>query len=49
MTESQLSWDDLDASLEWFGADVLSTLAHDGHQLQQLESEHHPVASLLCS
>jgi 3-dehydroshikimate dehydratase len=49
MTDSQLSWESLDASLEWFGADVLSTLAHDCHQLRQLESEHHPVASLLCS
>ncbi len=39
MTGSQLAWEGLDASLEWFGPDVLSTLAHDRDQLLQLESE----------
>lgn len=39
MTESRLSWESLDASLEWFGPDVLTTLAHDGNDLLQLESE----------
>jgi 3-dehydroshikimate dehydratase len=42
MSEFQLAWEGMDASLEWFGADVLSTLAHDGGQLQQFESEHLP-------
>jgi 3-dehydroshikimate dehydratase len=40
MTEFQISWEGMDASLEWFGSDVLSTLAHDGVQLRQFESEH---------
>ena len=39
MTESQLSWDSLDASLEWFGPDVLATLEHDRLRLQELEAE----------
>lgn len=39
MTESGLSWESLDASLEWFGSDVLATLEHDRLQIQQLESE----------
>jgi 3-dehydroshikimate dehydratase len=40
ITESQLAWEGLDASLEWFGPDVLSTLADDGNRVRQLESEH---------
>jgi 3-dehydroshikimate dehydratase len=39
MTELDPSWEHLDTSLEWFGLDVLSTLAHDGGQLLKLESE----------
>lgn len=42
MTEFQLAWGGMDASLEWFGPDVLTTLAHDGGQLLQFESEHLP-------
>ncbi|HSC88408.1 MAG TPA: sugar phosphate isomerase/epimerase [Polyangiaceae bacterium] len=39
MTESQLPWEGLDASLEWFGPDVLSTLARDNRELRAFESE----------
>jgi 3-dehydroshikimate dehydratase len=39
IAESRLAWENLDVSLEWFGADVLSTLAHDGLELRQLETE----------
>lgn len=39
MNESRLSWSNLDASLEWFGPDVLPTLESDCSQLQQLESD----------
>lgn len=39
MTESPLPWGSLDASLEWFGPNVLSILEHDSKQLRQLESE----------
>jgi 3-dehydroshikimate dehydratase len=40
MTESRLSWDNLDASLEWFGPNVLRTLQQDALQLRALEAEH---------
>lgn len=39
LVESRLSWDSLDASLEWFGSDVTGTLLHDRKQLEQLETE----------
>lgn len=39
MTETRLSWESLDASLEWFGPDVLATLEHDRRRIQELESE----------
>lgn len=38
ISESKLRWDSLDVSLEWFGGDVLSTLAHDGRQLLEFEA-----------
>jgi len=28
-TKTRLSWDNLDASLEWFGGDVMNVLQHD--------------------
>lgn len=37
MTGTSL-WQELDASLEWFGADVLATLEQDAEQLFQLEA-----------
>jgi 3-dehydroshikimate dehydratase len=37
--EDPQAWDGLDASLEWFGPDVLATLAHDGEQLLRVASE----------
>jgi 3-dehydroshikimate dehydratase len=39
LTESNLNCDSLDASLEWFGADVFATLQGDRFQLRQLEAE----------
>ncbi len=39
LMESRLSWDNLDASLEWFGSDVFGTLRHDRKQLNQLEAD----------
>lgn len=35
---SRASWHELDASLEWFGADVLGTLERDSRELRHLES-----------
>ncbi|HEX5657592.1 MAG TPA: sugar phosphate isomerase/epimerase [Polyangiales bacterium] len=49
MAETQLSWDDMDASLEWFGPDVLSTLAHDGDLLMQFDSEHRSASRSLAA
>lgn len=40
MSELPACWESMDASLEWFGPDVLATLAHDGGQLRRLEAEH---------
>jgi 3-dehydroshikimate dehydratase len=39
LTESRLNWDSIDASLEWFGGDVVGTLKNDRNQLRQFESE----------
>lgn len=39
LTESRLNWDKLDASLEWFGSDVVGTLQKDRLQLRQLEAD----------
>ena len=38
MNETAL-WPTLDASLEWFGPNVLDTLEHDAQQLSLLEAE----------
>jgi 3-dehydroshikimate dehydratase len=40
MADSRLHWESLDASLEWFGGDVLPTLARDATELRELEAEH---------
>lgn len=38
MKESSVAWQNMDASLEWFGPNVLATLDHDRKQLAKLES-----------
>ena len=38
-SEFRAAWDDMDASLEWFGSDVLLNLEHDGRRLRQLDAE----------
>jgi 3-dehydroshikimate dehydratase len=45
MTELPRAWESLDTTLEWFGPDVLSTLAHDGDQLLKLEEQLRPSHS----
>lgn len=44
MLEAAPQWETLDASLEWFGANVFSTLEHDSRQLRALESERHALS-----
>jgi 3-dehydroshikimate dehydratase len=39
MLEAAPQWETIDASLEWFGANVFSTLEHDSRRLRALESE----------
>lgn len=39
MLEAAPQWETLDASLEWFGANVFSTLEHDLRRLRAIESE----------
>ena len=38
MTESGIPWQNMDASLEWFGPDVFATLDNDRKELAKLES-----------
>lgn len=38
-SEFPAAWDDMDASLEWFGSDVLLNLEHDARRLRQLEAD----------
>lgn len=40
MSQSQLPWQDMDASLEWFGPKVLSTLASDSRELIALQADY---------
>jgi len=55
MSKSALPWRDMDASLEWFGADVFSTLDTDLKKIYQIESafgnerlfQPTPIASLV--
>jgi hypothetical protein len=49
MTGHRLSWSNLDASLEWFGPEVLSTLEHDSNQLLQRASALPPKQRLTAS
>jgi 3-dehydroshikimate dehydratase len=39
MKESSIPWQNMDASLEWFGHDVFSTLDNDRKALAKLESD----------
>ena len=39
MTESTIPWQNMDASLEWFGPDVFATLDKDRKELASLESQ----------
>lgn len=38
-SEFHAAWDDMDASLEWFGSDVFLNLEHDGRRLRQLDAD----------
>jgi 3-dehydroshikimate dehydratase len=38
MKESAIPWQNMDASLEWFGPDVFTTLDNDRKELAKLES-----------
>lgn len=38
-TEFSAAWDEMDASLEWFGSDVFLNLEHDGRRLRQLDAD----------
>ena len=38
MKDSDIAWTNMDASLEWFGPDVFSTLDNDRKELEKLES-----------
>ena len=40
LNNSQFPWQELDASLEWFGPNVMSTLEHDGREIAKLQTEH---------
>lgn len=41
MTQAQSCWNELDASLEWFGPDVMNTLAHDRREIACLSKASH--------
>ncbi|MFY0640456.1 MAG: sugar phosphate isomerase/epimerase [Bermanella sp.] len=46
MTHSSVPWQNMDASLEWFGPDVFATLDHDRQALAKLESQFCPSSQL---